>query len=298
MAEQSAQDEKNNAALTSLLAAVGLTIFKLIVGLLTNSLGILAEAAHSALDLISAGMTLFAVRWAGHPPDAEHPFGHGKIENLSALLETALLVITALAVMHQAVGRLLAPNVQIEVNIWSYLVVLTAIVVDYTRSRVLMRAAKKHRSQALEADALHFSTDIWSSAVVFVGLFGVWLAERVPGLGWMVHMDAVAALIVALIVIYVSWGLGARTVAALLDTAPPGMADEISRLANAVPGVRNCHAVRVRPAGPIWFVDMHVMMDANLSLAASHARTEEIEHKIHDQYPDTDITIHVEPYQP
>ncbi len=295
MSHAEAQKEKNTAALSSMLAAVGLTALKLVVGLLTNSLGILAEAAHSALDLAAAGMTFFAVRWAGKPADPEHPFGHGKMENLSALFETVLLALTAFWIIYEAIRRLLAENVQVEVTPWSYLVVAVAIVVDYNRSRMLHRTAEKYNSQALEADALHFSTDIWSSSVVFIGLIGLWLSERFPALAWLRHADAVAAIFVALIVLYVSWELGARTVAALLDAAPEGMREEIARLARSVPEVRDCHAVRVRPSGPGWFVDMHVTMSEDLSLREAHDCTETIERLVAERFPGADVTVHVEP---
>ncbi len=295
MSHEQAQKEKNAAALSSMLAAVGLTALKLVVGLLTNSLGILAEAAHSGLDLVAAGMTFFAVRWAGKPADSEHPFGHGKMENLSALFETALLALTAFWVIYEAIRRLLAENVQVEVNVWSYLVVSVAIFVDYNRSRMLRRTAEKYNSQALEADALHFSTDIWSSSVVFVGLIGVWLGGRFPSLSWLRHADAVAAIFVALIVLYVSWELGARTVSALLDTAPAGMQEEIIRLACSVPDVHDCHAVRVRPSGPGWFVDMHVTMNGEISLREAHDRTETIEKLVAERFPGADVTVHAEP---
>src|SRR5512143_2139267 len=152
MTEQTAQQEKRSAALTSVIAAVGLTTFKLIVGVLTNSLGILAEAAHSGLDLVAALMTFFAVRVADRPPDREHPFGHGKIENVSALFETLLLLATSGWIIYEAVHRLTSPEVHVGVSVWSFIVMGTSIAVDATRSRILMAAAKKHNSQALEAD--------------------------------------------------------------------------------------------------------------------------------------------------
>ncbi len=204
MSHNQAQAEKRSAALSSVVAAVGLTSFKIIVGLLTNSLGILAEAAHSALDLVAALMTFFAVRISDKPADREHNFGHGKVENLSALFETVLLLATSAWIINEAVKRLVFKNVEVEVSIWSFIVMGTSIAVDYTRSRILYRAAKKYNSQALEADALHFSTDIWSSSVVILGLIGVTVARFIPGLTWMSEADAVAACIVALIVIYVS----------------------------------------------------------------------------------------------
>ena len=185
MSHTNAQKEKRSAALSSVLFAIGLTTFKIIVGLLTNSLGILAEAAHSALDLVAALMTLFAVRMADKPADKEHNFGHGKIENLSALFETILLLATSAWIIHEAIDRLFFTKADVEVSIWSFIVMGTSIAIDATRSRILSRAAKKYNSQALEADALHFSTDIWSSSVVILGLIGVTLARSIPGLHWM-----------------------------------------------------------------------------------------------------------------
>jgi cation diffusion facilitator family transporter len=160
MTNQEARKDKRSAALSSVVAAIGLTGFKLVVGLLTNSLGILAEAAHSGLDLVAAAMTYFAVRVSDKPADQEHPFGHGKIENLSALFETLLLLATSGWIIYEAIQRLFFVTVKVETSIWSFLVMGTSIFIDYTRSRILYKAARKYKSQALEADALHFSTDI------------------------------------------------------------------------------------------------------------------------------------------
>src|SRR5512135_1183246 len=212
MSHTGTKPEKRAAALSSVVAAVGLTSFKIIVGLLTNSLGILAEAAHSGLDLVAALMTFFAVGISDRPPDREHNFGHGKVENLSALFETVLLLATSAWIINEAIRRLFFKSAEVEISIWSFIVMGTSIVIDYTRSRILYRAAKKYNSQALEADALHFSTDIWSSSVVILGLIGVSIARFVPGLSWMGEADAIAAMAVALIVIFISGELGWRTI--------------------------------------------------------------------------------------
>ncbi len=291
----SASEEKHKAALSSLLAATGLTCMKLIVGLLTHSLGILAEAAHSALDLAAAGMTLFAVRAADRPPDAEHPFGHGKIENLSALFETLLLLITALWIIYEAIQRLFFEQVEVEPSFWGFLVMGISIAVDVSRSHMLQRTAEKYNSQALEADALHFRTDIWSSSVVILGLLGVALAQRVPTLSWMAQADSVAAIIVALIVIFVSGELGWRSIQMLIDTAPQGIAEQIVRTVEALEGVEDCHAVRVRSSGARWFVDLHITMDGQTSLTQAHAITEVVEHQVQKLLPESDVTVHVEP---
>jgi len=298
MSIQEARRDKRSAAFSSVLAAMGLTTFKLIVGVLTNSLGILAEAAHSGLDLVAALMTYFAVRISDKPADQEHPFGHGKIENLSALFETLLLLGTSGWIIYEAIQRLFFhPNIIPEASIWSFIVMGGSILVDYTRSRILYKAARKYKSQALEADALHFSTDIWSSTVVIVGLIGLTLAKYFPLLSWMHRADSIAALVVALIVIYISAELGYRTISALLDTAPKGLADKIEKVAASVDGVVNAHAIRVRPSGAHTFIDMHITMDGNCTLNEAHAATEVIEKAIRAIVSPADITVHVEPVE-
>ena len=279
--------EKQSAALRSLVAAVGLTTFKIVVGIWTGSLGILAEAAHSALDLVAAGLTFLAVRFSGRPADSTHHYGHGKIENLSALAETLLLLLTCAWIVWEAVHRLRFHEAQVTVTVWSVVVMLTSIVVDVSRSRVLARAAKKYHSQALEADALHFQTDVWSSAMVIAGLAAVKL-----GAWW---GDAVAALGVSVVVVWVSVRMGRRTVDALLDTAPTGMEERIAAAVSAVEGVHNCHQVRLRYSGPVLFIDLHVLVDGEQTLAEAHRLTETIEAAIQEIAPHSDVTVHPEP---
>lgn len=290
-----ADKNKRSAALTSVIAAVGLTTFKIIVGVLTGSLGILAEAAHSSLDLVTALVTYFAIRVSGKPADREHTYGHGKVENLSALFETLLLLVTCVWIIYEAIQRLFFRHVSVEVSIWSFIVMGTSIFIDYNRSRILYKAAREYKSQALEADALHFSTDIWSSSVVILGLFGVLLAARIPGLAFLNEADSVAALGVAIIVIYVSVELGIHTITGLLDTAPKGAIDEIKAAVESLPGVVNCHHVRVRTSGPGLFIDVHILVDGTQSLEEAHALTETVERTIKNLLPDADVTIHPEP---
>ena len=282
-------------ALNSLIAAGALTSFKIVVGLLTGSLGILAEAAHSGLDLVAALVTFLSVRLSGKPADKEHTYGHGKIENLSALFETVLLSVTCVWIIHEAVNRLIAGHTAIEVNVWSFGVMSTSIAIDLSRSRALYRVAKQHNSQALEADALHFETDIWSSFVVILGLICVKIAGWLPQFAWLRNADAIAALGVAAIVIAVSIRLGFRTVQALLDAAPAGVVAQIVAAAEAVPGVIDCHDVRVRHSGPTLFADIHVTVDGNLPLREAHALTEQIESAVRDAIPRVDLVVHPEP---
>jgi cation diffusion facilitator family transporter len=292
---QDGTHEKKSVAISSVIAAVGLTGFKLIVGFATGSLGILAEAAHSGLDLMAAVMTFLAVRISGKPADPDHLYGHGKVENLSALFETLLLLVTCIWIIYEARHRLLFHTIDLEVNYWSFTVMITSIVVDISRSRMLYRAARKYNSQALEADALHFSTDIWSSGVVILGLFFVKLSEWVPSLAFLRQADSVAAMMVGLIVVYVSIRLGIRTVQALLDVAPSGTEKKIISVVRALPGVMDCHNVRVRYSGPQLFVDIHVLLDGNQTLIEAHNLTEEIERVIQKLIPNADVTVHPEP---
>jgi cation diffusion facilitator family transporter len=290
-----AEREKRWAALSSVLAAIFLTSFKTVVGLMTGSLGILSEAVHSGLDLVAALVTFLAVRTSDKPADDRHLYGHGKIENLSALIETLLLLVTCVWIVYEALQRLFVKTVHVDASIWAFLIMVTSIVVDFSRARVLYRVARKYNSQALEADALHFSTDIWSSSVVILGLIGVRLAELSPRWAFLAKADAVAALGVALIVIVVSLQLGRRAVEALLDTAPTGLAAQIESTVEALPEVAACHQVRVRSSGPQLFVDVHAVMDSKQSLDDAHALTEVIEDIIRELAPGADVTVHPEP---
>ncbi|MBN1497744.1 MAG: cation transporter [Spirochaetes bacterium] len=283
------------AAATSMLAAVGLTAFKIVVGVSTGSLGILAEAAHSALDLIAAIITYLAIRISARPADTTHLYGHGKVENLSAMFETLLLLATCVWIIYEAINRIFFKTVAVEASVWAFIVMATSIIIDFSRSRVLYRAARKHNSQALEADALHFSTDIWSSSVVILGLIMVKVAEIKKEWFFLEKADAIAALIVAAIVIYVSVRLGIRTVQALLDAAPRGLYETIKKTVEGIPGVMDCHNIRFRSSGPRIFIDVHILTDGTQSLNSAHELTEIIEKRIQEALPHADIMIHPEP---
>ncbi|MFA5139280.1 MAG: cation diffusion facilitator family transporter [Elusimicrobiota bacterium] len=291
---EAAGKEKRFVALTSVLAAVALTGMKLGVGLWTNSLGILSEAAHSSLDLVAAIVTLWAVSMSDRPADSEHTYGHGKFENLSALLETLLLLGTCVWIVREGVDRLFFHEPVVEVRVWSFVVVLTSIVVDFSRSRALKRVADKYGSQALEADALHFSTDIWSSCVVLLGLFGVLAAQRF-GMPWLMKMDALAALCVAAIVIHVCWRLGKKSVSDLLDAVPPETPRSVSAAAAGVPGVEEVRKVRVRRSGPEFFADVTIAVAQGETVEETHAIADRAEDAVRAALPHADVVVHVEP---
>lgn len=279
---------KKAVAKKSVFVAVFLTCSKILVGILTGSLGILSEALHSGLDLVATVVTFFAVKISGKPADLEHNFGHGKIENLSALIETILLFVTCIWIVAEASQRLISGNIQIEITVWSYIVVCLSIILDIWRSRSLMKVAKQCNSQALEADALHFSTDIFSSCVVLLGLicahFGIFWA------------DSVAALGVAIIVCSVSYKLGKRTIAVLLDQAPENMRTEIKNITMSVSEVKRLTQIRIRNAGADYFVDLTAEIDSNTSFLESHKICDKIEDKIKSQIERCDVKVHLEPF--
>ena len=253
------QSEKEQVALSSIAASAGLTIAKAVVGFATGSLGILSEAGHSLIDLGATVMTYAAVRVSGTPPDEEHHYGHEKFEAVSALAETALLFLLSGIVIWEAVKRLIEHGVhEVEATVWAFGVVIGSIIVDAARSRVLARVAKATKSEALEADALHFTSDIASSAAVLIGLIGVHL-----GAPW---ADSVAALVVAVLVCVAGWRLGKRTINTLTDVAPEGAAKKITAIAASVAGVVAVGQVRARKAGDKIFVEVTVAVSRLLPL--------------------------------
>lgn len=288
---------KQSVALTSVAAAVVLTGMKLVVGISTGSLGILAEAAHSGLDLIAALLTLFAVRIADRDADDSHPYGHGRVENLSALIETGLLLLTCGWVAWEAVDRLLVGGHKVEASGWGFVVMGVSIALDWWRSRALTAAAREHESQALEADALHFSSDMWSSAVVLIGLGFVWLGDRLGDGGVLARADAVAALIVSVLVVVVSARLGRATVEALIDTAPPGVADRIHAAALEIDGIVEARSIRLRRVGPKLFADLTVGVARTLPFAIAHDLADAVEERVRGVVPNADVVVHVEPVQ-
>jgi len=281
------EKEKKRVAGISVVAALFLTSFKLLIGIITGSLGLLSEALHSGLDLIAAVITYFSVRISDRPPDKHHHYGHGKIENFSALIETILLIITCVWIIYEAVNRLTTGKTEIVVNIYSYIVVVTSILIDISRSRALYRVAKKFNSQALEADALHFSTDIWSSFVVLLGLicadFGFHIA------------DSIAALAVALIVLGISYKLGKKAIDVLLDKTPSKLMEKIYDVLNKTPDITHYHDLKVRTAGADTFVEVNIHVTPGITVENAHQISDDLEQKIADNIQRCKVHIHIEP---
>lgn len=283
--------EKRSVAGNSVLAAIAITALKIVVGVTTGSLGILSEAAHSGLDLVAATVTYFSVRVSDKPADADHQYGHGKVENFSAFIETGLLLLTCVWIIYEAFRRLFLHHVEIEPSLIAIGVLVLSMGVDYWRSRALGRIAVKYDSQALEADALHFSTDIWSSGVVIIGLILVWLGRKYQ-LQWLKEADPMAALIVAGIVVHVSSRLGRRTIDALLDAAPTGVRGEIINSVARVEGVLGVERVRIRRAGNRYFADLSVSLARNATLQSSDLVADVVSARVQQILPEADVVVH------
>jgi cation diffusion facilitator family transporter len=289
--------EKRAVATNSLLAALAITSLKIVVGVSTGSLGILSEAAHSGLDLIAAAITLFSVRVSDKPADADHQYGHGKVENFSAFIETGLLLITCVVIIYEACKRLFFRHVEIEPTLTAFLVLFVSMALDFWRSRALGKIADKYDSQALQADALHFSTDIWSSGVVAIGLLLV-LVGRKLGIPWLIEADPVAALFVAGVIIWVSMRLALKTVDALLDTAPAGARSKIINALRSVEGLLEVDRVRIRRAGNRYFADVSVGLARNVTFQRSGQVADEVTQAVHQVLPNTDVVVHSIPRAP
>ena len=282
------QSVKERVALSSVAASAGLTLAKAVVGLASGSLAILSEAAHSLLDLAATLMTFFAVRVSGKPADAEHHYGHGKVESVAALAETALLFLLSGVVIWEALQRLFGGHGhKVEASAWAFAVIIASILIDFFRARALTRTATATSSEALEADALHFSSDMWSSAAVLVGLVAVSLGQS-----W---ADPTAALVVAIFICVAGWRLGRRTFETLTDTAPAGVAIKIAGSVERVPGVVALERLRVRRVGGTLFVDLVVAVSRTFPLGRVAALRTRIVNAVRDSYPGAEVTVATEP---
>ncbi len=286
--------QKRTAAIISLLAALGMVALKLAAGLLTGSLALLSEAAHSGLDFIASGITLFSVQVSDRPADEDHNYGHGKIESLSAFVEVFLMLGSCVWIVTEAVQRIFIQRVELTLPLWTFAIPIIAIAVDTLRSRSLLRVARRYGSPALEADAVHFRTDIWSSTAVFLGLVSTWAGAHfsIPGLQL---ADPIAALLVSIIILLACQKLARNTIDALLDSTPKQTHRDLLRELTRIDGVHDVERVRVRRAGNEYFVDLTIGLARNLTFQRSEqivmAATEAVKRLL----PDADVVIHTVP---
>ncbi len=275
------------AALVSFLVAVALVAAKVSAALASGSLALLSDAANSALDAAATAITFIAVRIGSRPPDKEHPYGHGKAENLSALIETLVLLGLAMYIAMRAIAEIRMGSPEVEATWYSFAVVVASIIVDGNRSTILRRVARETRSPALEADALNFRADLMTSVVVLVGLILVRVGYPT--------VDAIASLIIAAYVAFMSVRLGKASIDALMDRAPEGSMERIAETARRVEGVREVRRVRVRYAGGEPQADVVIALSRRLPLEAAHKLTERVEKAIRQLEPGADVLVHVEP---
>jgi cation diffusion facilitator family transporter len=285
--------QKKTAALASVLSAIVLVALKSFLTLRTGSLGVLSEALHSSLDLIAAIITFFSVRVADKPADADHTYGHAKFESFSAFVETTLLLLTAVYIIWESLQRLLFRAPALHPGVLAVVLLAAMIAIDWTRARAISRVAQRFPSEALEADALHFSTDVWSTTAVLLGLIAVWLGQYFS-IYWLRFTDPLAALVVAAVIISVGWRLGRRTLEALLDVAPAGLQDKITSAVAKLDGVLGVDRVRLRRAGQRYFVDVTVSVPRTFSLEQADATSDRVERRISEIVP-SDVVVHTEP---
>jgi cation diffusion facilitator family transporter len=289
---------KRGAALASIGSGALLTILKLAVGVATGSLAILAEAAHSALDLLAAGITYVVVRIADLPPDENHPYGHARAEHLGALAETILLIVTAALVLRESFIRVFIRLEQPHINIWAFIVMIVSLVVDWRRARALGKAAQAFKSQALAADAAHFSNDMLGAAVVLISLAVLAVAQP-QGLlpEWLLlRLDALAAAVVAVIALWVSWIMGRRAIRALMDDIPADLSRRLLRQVTALPSVvPDSVQMRTRFVGEQPYVEVTLGTPRGATLEEAHQLTEAVESVIREELAGAQVLVHVEP---
>jgi len=290
------QKQKTSVAMLSVISNSVLVILKLVIGTLTGSISILSEAAHSSMDLIASVIAFFAVRISARRPDAEHPFGHGKVEDISALAEALLIVIAAIWIVVEAIQKFIAPHL-LETIGWGIAVMLLSMVANIVVSRLLFTVGKRTDSPALIADAWHLRTDVWTSAGVLAGLAIIWVGARLwPDIN-LTWIDPTAAILVAMLIMRAAFNLAVTATKDLIDTSPP--AHELywlsSYLKSWYPTVRSIHRIRTRKSGPVRFIDLHIVVDPTMTVSDSHAITEKMTEAIREKLSGADLTVHIEP---
>ena len=288
-------NRKAAVALLSVISNAILLLLKIFVGILIGSVSIISEAIHSGVDLLAAVIALFAVKTAGKSADERHPFGHGKVENISGTIEAILIFVAAGWIFYEAVHKLIRPQ-PITTPLLGVAVMLVSAVVNIFVSQKLFQVGKETDSVALQGDAWHLRTDVYTSVGVMAGLALIWGGERLfPGMS-LVWLDPVAAIAVALLIIRAAYELTLRSAQDLLDVSLPEEEKWIhNELARLDLPIRGFHSLRTRKAGAIRFVQLHIVLDNNMSIQESHRISDQITAKIKEKFPDTQVTVHEEP---
>ena len=288
---------KRRVALHSMLAAGAMTLLKLAAGILSGSLGVLSDAAHSALDFAGATLTFFSVRVSDKPADEEHPYGHAKVENLSAFIEAGLMAVSCAWIIWEAIARIVRDDFELRHSLWPILVIIASIVVDFWRSRKLRAVAEQTGSPALATDAFHFSSDIWASVAVLAGLAATW-AGAVYRVHWLRFADPCAAIVVSLMILRITWTLTRNAIGALTDQIPPETRHSVIREVERVPGVLAVEQARVRQSGAHYFADLTLALPRLNTFEHTGELVREATEAVHQVLPNADVVIHTVPRQP
>ncbi len=291
---RTASAEKGLAAAMSVAAATVMAVLKLIVGLLTGSLGMLSDAAHSGIDLAGAALTLLSVRVSDKPADENHPYGHAKVENLAAFIETFLMGASSVWIIVEALIRIFAKPVALRYSVWPLLVLVLSMAVDFWRSRQLKAVAARYQSEALAADAFHFASDIWSTAAVFIGLCAAWTGS-ILNIPWLHFADSIAAIVVSILILHFGWRLAWRTVGALTDSVPPEMRHRVLAELQRTEGVLSVDQARMRRAGSRYFADVTLSLPRQLTFQKSEDLVREATEAVQRVLPGADVVIHTVP---
>ncbi len=291
-----AQLRKERVALLSVLSNTMLVIMKLIVGVGIGSVAVISEAIHSGMDLAAALIALFSVKTSSLPADGQHPFGHGKIENISGTIEALLIFVAAGWIAWESVAKLITPR-PVETVGWGVIVMLVSAAANMVVARMLFRVGKETDSVALIADGWHLRTDVYTSAGVMAGLAVIWSGDLLfPGidLDW---LDPVAAIGVALLILKAAWDLTRQSSGGLMDeTLPPEEAEEIRRLIRSLqPVIHGYHQLRTRKAGHYRFIEVHIQVDGRMSVAKAHRLNQDLVKLIKERFPYATVTVHTEP---
>lgn len=284
-------ERKIEAARYSLYTALFITSIKIAAAYFSGSLGVLSEVFSSAIDIFVCLVTIFSIKYSARPPDEDHNYGHEKVENFSALVQVLILFLTSAYIIYQAIYRLfINRDVEVNVSIWIFLALIVSMVIDFYRARTLRKVAKETKSNALEADALHFSADILSSSVVILGLILVYFnISRIA--------DTVAALIVTGIIMYLGFKLSKKAIDALMDRVPPGVYEKVkyeTLLIKGVEGIQNC---RIRSSGSKIYIDLTIFISRLVQFSKAHDIMDAVEKKLHEVVENADIIIHSEPVE-
>jgi len=285
---------KRGVALKSMLAAAAMTLLKLAAGLLSGSLGVLSDAAHSGLDLVGSALTFFSVRVSDKPADESHNFGHAKFETLSAFAEAGLMAVSCAWIIFEAMLRIFRHAAVVHHSVWPVLVLVTSIAVDWWRSRQLGAVARQFKSTALAADAFHFASDIWSTLAVLAGLGLSWLGS-VMNIGWLSYADPMAAMLVSLLILRLTWKLTRETSDVLLDATPTEVRENILREVRGVKGVLAIEQARVRRAGSSTFADLTLALPRSFTFEHTNELVRSTTEAVQRVVPDADVVVHTVP---